>query len=174
MQFWNGVAMYAPLPPEHYAIPGTQHCIFRLMQQQGDTQAWNLYWLSHPATDYMLSARSSWFHHYQSLTSEQTEAFYAALDTVVFNRLTLATLVSQPPREAIRLLERAHLERCRFYTLFGGERWRQAMLGRLFLAARRNREPAAPPPARDADVVWLDAFARHYPRHHFDGTGTDR
>lgn len=159
--------MYAPLPPAHYAIPGTQHCIFRLMQQQGDTQAWNLYWLTQPGTDHMLNAQPTWYHHYQSLSGEQTEAFYEALDTVVLNRLTLSTLVSRPPREAMRLLEQADLARCRFYHLFGGEQWRLTLLGRLFLAARRDGGTPAPR-VRDAEVVWLGS-RRYGPS---PGTGT--
>lgn len=151
--------MYAPHTPERYAIPGASHCIFRLMQGQGDAQAWNLYWLSRADTDFMLSHSSSWFQHFRSLSPEQTEAFYAALDTPVVGRLTLATVVSQPPFEAMRLLRSAQLERCAYFDLADGELWRQTMLGRLFLAQRQHSAaPAAS--AQDADVIWID-FVRH-------------
>ncbi|MDQ8022593.1 MAG: hypothetical protein REI94_12200 [Moraxellaceae bacterium] len=155
MQHWNGVIMYAPHTPDRYAIPGMTHCIFRLMHQHGDTQAWNLYWLSKPQTDSLLAHRNNWFRHYDSLSPEQTEAFYEALDAVVLNTMTLATVVAQPPREAMRLLERARLDRTRFYTMAGGEAWRTLMMGRLFTAARNSGDSRAMP-GRNADVVTLD------------------
>ena len=155
--------MYAPLAPEHYIIPDATHCIFRLMQSQGDAQAWNLYWISHPCTDAMIEDKSNWFHRYRSLSAEETEAFYLALDTVVLGRLTLATIVSHEPMEARRLLGEAHLARTAFYHLFGGEAWRQTMLGRLFLATRRSNESAFTP-TRDAEVIWIDFVRRNVPR----------
>lgn len=170
MQFWNGVVMYAPHTPDQYAIPGMQHCIFRLMQQHGDTQAWNLYWLSKPETDALLAHRSIWFRYYDSLTPAQTEAFYRALDTPVVNRLTLATVVAQPPREAIRLIERAHLENTPFYAMADGEAWRQLMLGRLFNAARRCDEQM-PMDNRNAEVVRVDFINHRFTR--LPGSGTN-
>jgi hypothetical protein len=161
MTTWHGIAMYAPLTPEHYAIPGTQRCVFRIMQEHGDTQAWNLYWLSRPETDWLLMQREGWFHHYHSLNEEQTLAFYAALDTQVFNRLSLAAIVGLPPRQAIPLLQIAKLEKTRFYALHGGESWRQTMLGRLFVAARVNDTPVLAADSADAEVVWIDFHTRH-------------
>ncbi|HEX5126433.1 MAG TPA: hypothetical protein VFW00_06810 [Rhodocyclaceae bacterium] len=172
MQLWNGVVMYAPQAPEHYAIPGAENCIFRLMQTQGDTQAWNLYWLTQPDADFMISHRSTWFRYYKSLDSAQTEAFYKALDTVVVSRLTLATVVSQAPREAMRLLARAHLERTDFYHLYGGEEWRRTMLGRLFVATRRNE--SAVPQTCNAEIVWIDFLANRYPLKTAGGAGKSR
>lgn len=138
MRFWNGIVMYAPQPPDFYSIPAQDQCIFRLLQQQGDTQAWNLYWLSQPQTDLIPLHRMDWRRHYKAFSAAQTQAFYAALDSVVLNGLTLATVVAQPPRDALRLITRAHLERTPFYVLADGEVWRQVMLGRLFLAERIN------------------------------------
>ena len=165
MTTWHGITMYAPLTPEHYAIPGAQRCVFRIMQEHGDTQAWNLYWLSKPETDCLLMQRDGWFQHYHSFSERQTRAFYAALDTEVINRLTLASVVALPPREAIPLLQVAQLDKTDFYTLYagegGGEGWRQVMLGRLFVAARvvDNRQLATDP--AKADVVWIDFHTRH-------------
>ncbi|MEC5385570.1 hypothetical protein VVD49_07530 [Uliginosibacterium sp. H3] len=163
MTTWNGIAMYAPQTPEHYLIPGAQRCVFRIMQEHGDTQAWNLYWLSKPETDHLLTQRDGWFQHYHSFNERQTRAFYAALDTQVYNRLTLAAVVALPPREAIPLLQAAQLDKTEFYALYdgegGGEAWRQVMLGRLFVAARSadERQHAENP----ADVVWIDFHTRH-------------
>jgi hypothetical protein len=168
MTTWYGITMYAPLTPEHYAIPGTQRCVFRIMQEHGDTQAWNLYWLSKPETDRLLMQGDSWFHHYHSFNEAQTLAFYAALDTEVINRLTLASVVALPPREALPLLQAAQLEKTAFYKLWegegGGEGWRQTMLGRLFVAARVTDDlHLATESASDtnAEVVWIDFHTRH-------------
>ncbi|MFT3735676.1 MAG: hypothetical protein QM776_11730 [Rhodocyclaceae bacterium] len=161
MVLWNGIPMYAPLTPEYYAIPGAQRCVFRIMQDQGDTQAWNLYWLSKPETDNLLVRKDEWFNYYHSLSETQTEAFYEALDTEVSQRLTLASVVALAPREAIHLLANAQLQKTRFYHLFGGEAWRQTMMGRLFLAARLERDHL-PPPTEQADVVWIDFHTRHH------------
>lgn len=136
MRFWNGIVMYAPQPPDFYAIPAQDQCIFRLFQQHGDTQAWNLYWLTQPQTDLIPLHPTAWRRYYKAFSTAQTKAFYAALDSVVLNGLTLATVVAQPPRDALRLVSRARLERTRFYALADGEAWRQVMLGRLFLAER--------------------------------------
>ncbi|GAB4063106.1 hypothetical protein GCM10028811_34870 [Uliginosibacterium sediminicola] len=160
MVLWNGCPMYAPLTPEYYAIPGTQRCVFRIMQERGDTQAWNLYWLSKPETDCLLLRHDEWFQHYQSLSPDQTLAFYEALDTEVINRLSLASVVALPPRQAIPLLAAARLERTRFYALFGGEVWRHTMLGRLFLAARLEDSHSSKPETA-ADIVWIDFHTRH-------------
>jgi hypothetical protein len=73
----------------------------------------------------------------------------------VFNHLTLATIVAQPPKEAIRLLQQAHLERTRFYQLAGKEAWRETLLGRLFLAERL----AEPRRRQDCNADVLD-FSR--------------
>lgn len=157
--------MYAPLTPEHYTIPGAQRCVFRIMQEHGDTQAWNLYWLSRPETDYLLMRREGWFRHYRSFTEQQTRAFYAALDTQVINRLTLASVVALPPREAIPLLQAAELDKTDFYTLYdqegGGESWRQTMLGRLFTAARVGDDRHLAHGSAAADVIWIDFHTRH-------------
>jgi hypothetical protein len=164
MTTWHGITMYAPLTPEHYAIPGAKRCVFRIMQEHGDTQAWNLYWLSKPETDYLLMEHEGWFHHYHSFNERQTRAFYAALDTQVINRLTLAAVVALPARQAIPLLQAAQLAKTEFYDLYegegGGEGWRQVMLGRLFVAARvaDDKHPAH---EADADVVWIDFHTRH-------------
>lgn len=151
MRFWNGVVMYAPRTPDYYAIPGTGHCVFRLIHKHGDVQAWNLYWLTKPAIDLIPAHPEHWHAYYQPFSGDETRAFYEALDTAVFNHLTLATIVAQPPREAIRLLRLARLERTRFYALAGGEVWRETLLGRLFLAERlaepRRRQD------RNADVL---------------------
>ncbi|HSD39881.1 MAG TPA: hypothetical protein VLC92_20420 [Rhodocyclaceae bacterium] len=161
MTTWHGITMYAPLTPEHYIIPGTQHCVLRVMQEHGDTQAWNLYWLSKPETDRLLMQREGWFRDHRSVNEDQTRAFYAALDTQVFNRLTLAAIVALPPRKAIPLLQVAQLDKTEFYALCGGEAWRQVMLGRLFVAARiaDDRQFATAP--TNADVVWIDFHTRH-------------
>ena len=161
MTTWHGITMYAPLTPEHYAIPGTQRCVFRIMQEHGDTQAWNLYWLSKPETDHLLLQREGWFHHYHSFNEQQTLAFYAALDTEVINRLTLASVLALPAREAMSLLQAAQLEKTRFYDMFGGEAWRQTMLGRLFVAARIADDKHLAADAADADIVWIDFHTRH-------------
>ena len=170
MTTWHGITMYAPLTPEHYAIPGTQRCVFRIMQEHGDTQAWNLYWLSKPETDCLLAERDAWFQHYHSFNEQQTRAFYAALDTEVINRLTLASVVALPPREAMALLRVAQLEKTDFYALAGGdgggEAWRQTMLGRLFVASRRATDLHAAEGEHEtpkADVVWIDFHRRHSP-----------
>lgn len=136
MRFWNGVVMYSPRTPDYYAIPGSDHCVFRLMHKHGDVQAWNLYWLTKPGIDMVPIYANEWHRYYQPFTGEETRAFYEALDTPILNHLTLATIVAQPPREAIRLLRRATLENTRFYHYMGGEEWRETMLGRLFLAER--------------------------------------
>lgn len=151
MRFWHGVVMYAPQTPDFYAIPGVENCVFRLMQRHGDVQAWNLYWLSKPGIDMIPICREVWDQHYRPFDGEETRAFYEALDTPVFQHLTLATIVAQPPCEAIRLLRHAHLERTRFYQLFGGEEWRETLLGRLFLAERLSGPASIQ--ARDADVL---------------------
>lgn len=161
MVLWNGIPMYAPLTPEYYAIPGAQRCVFRIMQDQGDTQAWNLYWLTKPETDCLLIRREDWFNHYHSFSEAQTEAFYEALDTEVSHRLTLASVVALPAREAIPLMASARLDKTRFHDLFGGETWRQTMLGRLFLAARLERDHL-PAPETAAQVVWIDFHTRHH------------
>lgn len=164
MTIWHGITMYAPLTPEHYAIPGAQRCVFRIMQEHGDTQAWNLYWLSKPETDCLLTQHEGWFHHYHSFNEQQTRAFYAALDTEVINRLTLSSVVALPPREAIPLLQAAQLEKTAFYAMLGesgGERWRQTMLGRLFGAARQTDNRHLAQDAAGADVVWIDFHTRH-------------
>ena len=161
MSQWNGTVMYAPLTPEHYAIPGATHCVFRVMQESGDTHAWNLYWLSRPDTDLLLTRRLNWFHHFRSLSTDETEAFYEALDTEVCARLTLAALVALPAREALALLPRARLERTRFYSMAGAERWRQTMLGRLFLAARLEEPEHTMPAEHNASIVWIDFHTRH-------------
>ncbi|MEN3110474.1 hypothetical protein ACFONG_09860 [Uliginosibacterium paludis] len=136
MKYWNGSIMYAPRSPDYYAIPGTGHCIFRLMHKYEDGIAWNLYWLSKPQTDLIPVHPDDWHRHYEAFSAEETRAFYDALDVRVLNQMTLATIMSQPPREARRLLKRARLERTRFYHMAGGELWRATMLGRLFLAER--------------------------------------
>jgi hypothetical protein len=164
MTTWHGITMYAPLTPEHYAIPGAKRCVFRIMQEHGDTQAWNLYWLSKPETDCLLMKHEGWFQHYHSFSERQTRAFYASLDTQVINRLTLAAIMALPACEAIPLLQAAQLEKTDFYTLYdgegGGERWRQIMLGRLFVAARVADDRQATDTV-DADVVWIDFHTRH-------------
>jgi len=142
MRFWNGVVMYAPRTPDYYAIPGSNHCVFRLMHKHGDVQAWNLYWLTKPTVDLVPMYRENWHEYYRSFNGEETRAFYEALDTAVLNHLTLATLMAQPPREAIRLLQRARLERTHFYHLAGQEYWRETMHGRLFLAERLSQPRA--------------------------------
>lgn len=151
MRFWNGVVMYAPRTPDYYAIPGADHCVFRLIQKHGDVQAWNLYWLTKPSIDLIPVYRENWHEYYMPFSGDETRAFYEALDKAVYNHLTLATIVAQPPQEAIRLLRKAHLERTKFYHLAGGEDWRETMLGRLFLAERlaepRTRQD------RNAEVV---------------------
>lgn len=136
MKFWNGSIMYAPRSPEFYSIPGTEHCIFRLMYKYQDTVAWNLYWLSKPQTDQIPAHPHDWHRYYESFSPEETRAFYDALETSVFNRMTLGSIMSQPPREAMRLLRLARLGETRFYHLAGGEAWRALLLGRLFLAER--------------------------------------
>jgi len=162
MVMWNGIPMYAPLTPEHYAISETQRCVFRIMQAHGDTHAWNLYWLSKPESDFLITRRDNWFNFYHSMDPEQTEAFYIALDTEVINRLTLASVVALPPREAIPLIRAANLQRTRFYELFGGEAWRTTMLGRLFLAARLDSGEQSIDTEHHAEVVWID-FHNHHP-----------
>lgn len=161
MSLWNGTVMHAPMTPEYYTLPGARRCVFRVMQECGDTHAWNLYWLSKPETDLLLTRRDTWFQFYQSLSQDETEAFYEALDTEVIQRLTLASVVSRPPREAIPLLRAARLEKTRFYDMNGGERWRQTMLGRLFLAARLHDLGKDMPAEHEADVVWIDFHTRH-------------
>ena len=165
MTTWHGITMYAPHTPEHYAIQGARRCVFRIMQEHGDTQAWNLYWLSKPETDHLLSSHESWFHHYHSFSEQQTRAFYAALDTEVINRLTLASVVALPPREAIPLLQVAQLDKTNFYALYegegGGEGWRQIMLGRLFVAARTADNKHLVEDSADADVIWIDFHTLH-------------
>lgn len=165
MRFWNGIVMYAPKSPEFYAIPTAGLCIFRLMHMHGDTQAWNLYWLTTPQTDQIPLHREEWHRYYESFSVAQTKAFYEALDTVVYNRLTLATLVSQAPREARRLIARARLDRTRFYALSGGEDWRQIMLGRLFLAERSSEGRAAGALAGEVTVVDFATRSRSLPHH---------
>jgi len=151
MRFWNGVVMYSPRTPDYYAIPGTDHCVFRLMHKHGDVQAWNLYWLTKPGIDLVPIYADSWHDYYHPFTGEETRSFYEALDTPVLNNLTLATIVAQPPREAIRLLSMAQLENTRFYQYSGGEQWRATMLGRLFLAERLAGPEVTRP--QEADVV---------------------
>ncbi|MDP5238398.1 hypothetical protein Q9Q94_02600 [Uliginosibacterium sp. 31-16] len=162
MRLWNGIVMYAPRSPDYYALPDTEHCIFRLMHKYGDAQAWNLYWLSQPQTDLIPLHRNDWHSHYQSFSGAQTRAFYEALDTAVVNRMTLASIMSGPPREAIRLLREARLERTRFYAMMGGEEWRSLMLGRLFLAERLN--VTRPPKEETGDVVVADFILHRYAR----------
>lgn len=168
MRFWNGVVMYAPKPPDYYAIPALEQCIFRLMQHHGDTQAWNLYWLTQPQTDLIPLHRNDWHRYYDSFNVEQTRAFYDALDTVVYNHLTLATLVAQPPREAMRLVRLAHLERTRFYHLVGGEAWRTLILGRLFLADRISELRTA----KDMPCEVIDLHRERTMRGGSSGHGT--
>lgn len=138
MRFWNGVIMYAPRTPDCYAIPGAEQCVFRLMHKHGDVQAWNLYWLSKPGVDLVPDQPESWHEVYAPFSMDEVRAFYDALDANVLNHLSLATIVAQPPREAMRLLRQANLQKTRFYQMFGGEQWRETMLGRLFLADRLN------------------------------------
>lgn len=160
MRFWNGIVMYAPQTPDHYAIPGARHCVFRLMHRHGDVQAWNLYWLTKPGIDMIPLSDQNWYEHYSPFNTEETQAFYEALDTPVFQHLTLASIVAQAPREALRLLRQARLEKTRFYQIFGGEQWRETLLGRLFLAERL----AGPTHARDHDADVLD-FERKQLEH---------
>lgn len=162
MRLWNDIVMYAPCTPDYYALPDMEHCIFRLMHKFGDAQAWNLYWLSQPQTDLIPLHRPDWRAHYQSLSGPQTRAFYEALETAVLNRMTLASIMSQPPREAIRLLHAAHLENTRFYHLFGGEAWRNTMLGRLFLTERLSTKGAQGDDR--GEVVIADFILHRYAR----------
>jgi hypothetical protein len=162
MRLWNSIVMYAPRAPDYYALPDTEHCIFRLMHKYGDTQAWNLYWLSQPQTDLIPLHRADWHKHYQSFTGAQTRAFYEALDTPVLNQMTLATIMIRQPREAIRLLLVAHLENTKLYKMLGGEEWRSLMLGRLFLAERLNA--TRPPQAEEGQVVVADFILHRYAR----------
>ncbi len=160
MKYWNGSIMYAPRSPDYDAIPGTGHCIFRLMHKYEDCIAWNLYWLSKPQTDLIPAHPEDWFRHYEAFSAEETRAFYDALEVRVLNEMTLATIVSQPPREARRLLGRASLEKTRFYHFAGGEAWRATMMGRLFLAERlidTKRETGA-----SGNVVVADCVLQRY------------
>ncbi|MBS1210717.1 MAG: hypothetical protein H6R19_3115 [Proteobacteria bacterium] len=162
MRLWNGIVMYAPRSPDYYALPEPEQCIFRLMHQYADSQAWNLYWLSQPQTDLIPLHRQDWRNHYKSFTGVQTRAFYEALDTPVLNQMTLGHIMSCKPREAIRLLISAHLENTRFYQMVGGEKWRELMLGRLFLAERLNitRQPKE----ETGEVVVADFILHRYAR----------
>ncbi|MDO6386089.1 MULTISPECIES: hypothetical protein [unclassified Uliginosibacterium] len=162
MKFWNGSLMYAPRSPEYYAIPGTEHCIFRLMYKYQDAVAWNLYWLTKPQTDLIPLHPQDWHRYYESFSGQETRAFYDALDTVVLNSMTLATIMARPPREAIRLLRGAHLERTRFYQLAGGEAWRSTLLGRLFLAERLSDSHNSSGNA--GNVVLADFILHRYTR----------
>lgn len=161
MRFWNGIVMYAPRTPDYYALPGTGQCIFRLMHKYQDTIAWNLYWLSKPQTDLIPDDREHWQRYHQPYDGRETRAFYDALETTVLNRMTLGSILSQPPREAIRLLRRADLAHCSFYLIAGGEAWRETLIGRLFLAARladnRERREVA-----DGVVVVADFIQHRY------------
>lgn len=163
MKFWNGSVMYAPRSPEYYAIPGTEHCIFRLMYKYQDTIAWNLYWLTKPQTDLIPVHSEHWHQYYESFSGEETRSFYDALDTLVLNRMTLATIMAQPAREAMRLLAMAKLERTRFYHLAGGEAWRSTMLGRLFLAERLS-DTHSEQDKGGGDVVVADFILHRYAR----------
>lgn len=162
MRLWNSSVMYAPRTPDYYALPDTEHCIFRLMHKYADGQAWNLYWLSQPQTDMIPLHRQDWRAHYQSFSGVETRAFYEALDTPVLNHMTLATIMSRPPREALRLLRQAKLENTQFYHMQGGETWRSLMLGRLFLAERLGVAQA--PAERSGDVVVADFILHRYAR----------
>lgn len=162
MKFWNGSVMYAPRSPEYYAIPGTEHCIFRLMAKYQDTLAWNLYWLTKPQTDLIPLHADTWHQYYESFSGEETRAFYDALETPVLNRMTLATIMAQPAREAMRLLARARLENTRFYHLAGGEAWRATLLGRLFLAERLGDTHGEQ--ERGGEVVLADFILHRYAR----------
>lgn len=160
MKYWNGSIMYAPRSPDYYTIPGTEHCIFRLMQKYQDTIAWNLYWLTKPQTDLIPVHADDWHQFYESFSAEETRAFYDALDTCVINQMTLATIMSQPPHEAMRLLGIAKLEATRFYHLAGGEHWRATMMGRLFLAERLGDTHSEP--GRGGNVVVADFVLQRY------------
>ena len=162
MRLWNGIVMYAPRTPDYYALPDMEHCIFRLMHKYGDAQAWNLYWLSHPQTDLIPLHRNDWHDHFESFSGEETRAFYEALETPVLNRMTLASIVARPPREAIRLLAAADLAKTRFYQLMGGEAWRSTMLGRLFLAERVGTVGGSR--EESGEVVVADFILHRYAR----------
>jgi hypothetical protein len=163
MKLWNGTVMYAPRTPDYYALPDMEHCIFRVMHKYNDAQAWNLYWLSQPQTDLIPLNRDNWREYYQSFNGIQTRAFYQALETRVLNQMTLANIMACPPREAIRLLGRAHLSRTVFYDMIGGEAWREQMLGRLFLSERLSTMQ----PTRESghgEVVHADFILHRYVR----------
>lgn len=163
MKFWNGTVMFAPRSPDYYAIPGTEHCIFRLMYKYQDTLAWNLYWLTKPQTDLIPIHPNDWHQYYESFSGEETRAFYDALDTVVLNHMTLATIMAQPARKALRLLAAARLERTRFYHLAGGEAWRSTLLGRLFLAERLS-DTHGSDQGNGGEVVVADFILLRYAR----------
>jgi hypothetical protein len=162
MRLWNGTVMYAPRTPDYYALPEMDHCIFRVMHKFADVQAWNLYWLSQPQTDLIPLHKTDWHEHYQSFSAPQTRAFYEALDRPVLNKMPLASIVTRPPREAMRLLARADLASIRFYALMGGEAWREIMLGRLFLAERLDA--IKPGKSSRGDVVVADFILHRYAR----------
>jgi hypothetical protein len=168
MRLWNGTVMYAPRTPDYYALPGVEQCVFRVMQKFEDAQAWNLYWLSHPETDLIPVRAESWRDHYHPLNNKQTRAFYEALETPVLNKMTLSSIITRAPRDAMRLLARADLAKTRLYELMGGETWREMMLGRLFLAERLD-SPKAKSRAT-GDVVVADFILHRYARlgsHHY-------
>jgi len=162
MRLWNGIVMYAPRTPDYYALPDMEHCIFRLMHKYGDTQAWNLYWLSHPQTDLIPLHRNDWHAYFASFSGDETRAFYEALETPVLNRMKLSAIMARPPREAIRLLTGADLAKTRFYHLMGGEAWRATLLGRLFLAERVGSLNNSP--ATTGEIVTADFILHRYAR----------